>query len=549
MEKDKLKNEIEKFKIKYPNSDLIDNLTLTKDRKLWARDNIIDEYIRACQVFGIEPLQIEKINNSYIIVNIPNNVKNILIPQFVTGIKMAKNFKMISNQNQGYNSISSIMIDTDKEVKTSLEEVKRAMAFQLKMQKDTLGLNNEQKQLLENIIDKLGQSSIKQDSTDMEIKEKISELKSTIDELEKGNYDSEILEQIHHIKSEIQENGKRLFELENLVAPKLKELIKQYNMSISDDTFESCKATDIKCIPSKEYGFISKKNYCLTDEENYKNKMDAYEIKEYLSFNMVQSLKPLVEYTYNTLVAMKVMFDGMDEDTLNEIAEFKGQTNQLNNGISAIKVTGQTTLGVQVESGVNIAKATAIELFRRNKKNNLVKKFKKIYTHPNNVMQEFYEETDKDIAIYLIEYMINKDKEYKNIIKKLKIDGKSIELEYYDLIKLIHKERETETSNKITEEQTIRVAAAYISARKIMNGEDIDLDTVISFKGEYTPEQLDKNNKEHYIGDEKSRKYKEECESLFLLLIKAALVIECLSPKFVEMRVIEALKEIRKKTK
>ncbi len=173
VEKDKLKNEIEKFKIKYPNSDLIDNLTLTKDRKLWARDNIIDEYIRACQVFGIEPLQIEKINNSYIIVNIPNNVKNILIPQFVTGIKMAKNFKMISNQNQGYNSISSIMIDTDKEVKTSLEEVKRAMAFQLKMQKDTLGLNNEQKQLLENIIDKLGQSSIKQDSTDMEIKEKI----------------------------------------------------------------------------------------------------------------------------------------------------------------------------------------------------------------------------------------------------------------------------------------------------------------------------------------------------------------------------------------
>lgn len=88
----------------------VDRLFLSTDGKLRVRekDTLIDDYIDACKLIGIEPLSIQKQGNEYIVYDIPK-CKNIQIPGFVTKLYVSKDVRC-NVQSQQAQSESQFVI-------------------------------------------------------------------------------------------------------------------------------------------------------------------------------------------------------------------------------------------------------------------------------------------------------------------------------------------------------------------------------------------------------------------------------------------------------
>lgn len=91
------------------NIDKVEGLALKSNGSFMQVDDTLNKYVQSCNTLGIKPLTIEKYKDSYIVTDIPSGIKNIQIPDFVTGIRISRmlnngsgTFKLANIDNQTY---------------------------------------------------------------------------------------------------------------------------------------------------------------------------------------------------------------------------------------------------------------------------------------------------------------------------------------------------------------------------------------------------------------------------------------------------------------
>ena len=95
---------------------LVDGLSLTKDGRFMIVDDKLSKYIQSCNTLGIAPLAIEKIDDKYIITDIPSRVSTLQIPEFADGIRVSKWFNGRTNKDIMYadSSMNKLLPYIDK---------------------------------------------------------------------------------------------------------------------------------------------------------------------------------------------------------------------------------------------------------------------------------------------------------------------------------------------------------------------------------------------------------------------------------------------------
>lgn len=507
---ERLKDNMKEFKRRYPNDDLVDNLSLKIDGRFQVKDNILDEYIRACQTIGIQPLEIEKTRDGYVIVDIPSNLRNIQIPKFVHKININKRL------NGGLDGGNNRQQENNKDLDTKLNILIRKLGEQVNLhnssrasldeqkglleeilnkvseshENDNIALFNEQKRLLDLILEKIEHFENSQESTNSIVEGHLTDLKGLMEEIKEDDSNEETLRLCEELKNEIEENGRKILDTKNKLETECSSLAAQYN--------------EILEIPESA-GFINGNSEpCTNDNIKYKGVMQANNIDVYIPFDKLEILRKWLEFYYHVLTSMKLIIDSTDINMFKDFEEsqrtdtrMKSYINKIKNGIynfnknpmdgienasiegtaflmqasgRITKVAGGKAMGSAVSSvGDTLMKANAKK--KANAKCEKLDLLKKQY-ESEHVIDGFYGETDRDTAIYVLEEKYAprnlRIKAVNNEVKK--------DLEYKEILRLFDDNMQIEDNRDslnhiiFDEETKKRIALAYICARKIIRG-------------------------------------------------------------------------------
>lgn len=488
------------------------------------KDNILDEYIRACQTIGIQPLEIEKTRDGYVIVDIPSNLRNIQIPKFVHKININKRL------NGGLDGGNNRQQENNKDLDTKLNILIRKLGEQVNLhnssrasldeqkglleeilnkvseshENDNIALFNEQKRLLDLILEKIEHFENSQESTNSIVEGHLTDLKGLMEEIKEDDSNEETLRLCEELKNEIEENGRKILDTKNKLETECSSLAAQYNEILESLCNGNNADKGILEIPESA-GFINGNSEpCTNDNIKYKGVMQANNIDVYIPFDKLEILRKWLEFYYHVLTSMKLIIDSTDINMFKDFEEsqrtdtrMKSYINKIKNGIynfnknpmdgienasiegtaflmqasgRITKVAGGKAMGSAVSSvGDTLMKANAKK--KANAKCEKLDLLKKQY-ESEHVIDGFYGETDRDTAIYVLEEKYAprnlRIKAVNNEVKK--------DLEYKEILRLFDDNMQIEDNRDslnhiiFDKETKKRIALAYICARKIIRG-------------------------------------------------------------------------------
>lgn len=460
VEKNKLKKALKENKVQ------VDNLYLDTKGALREKDNLIDEYIKSCKCLGIVPLTIEKDGTDYIIVDINDTKNSIKIPPFVTGIYMTKRFSIESNKND----MNQIQISST--TSEQLIKVIKGLVFQ---QQELIKQENYNFSQLYHDLNKLYE---KQGNvlTDSSIDEKINKIGDLINELESQNKDDFILDKLNDLKTSLEVYGKGLVNFQTTILPKLTTLSSDFSQGLSEDMFTNSQLLNIDKFPKFNGVVKRKEDYWCNDEVTYNKKLKEWKLQEeteniFLPYSILEPLKGCIEYYYTILVYMHDVFKKLNKDEVEELLEFKNNVlacNYLTGTFSKDYPIGTDTgynyrIANTALMPINILKGTSAFIYKGKRSYDLYNKYKKIYDAPNEALNNFYYDTDKDVAILVIEGDLLSKKKLSKLSHKLSLKNYI----YKDLLKFFT-ESYSGINVNFTEDIENRITIAYIIAKKVI---------------------------------------------------------------------------------
>lgn len=264
-----LKNKIKEKAI------IVTNLQLTKDNRLIDKnsteDTILKDYTDSCKLLGITPLNIQKIHNEYVIVDIPNK-GTFTVPSFVDKIHLSKKI------NKSGNNVQAMTVTQDISNKQLASMISKIMEKTDKIDKTTTTIFHKQ-------IDNKRLT----DKDMQEIKDKFNTTISNISNISQEM--SELSKFINNASPEVIESSNNISELiDKLAGTSLENLDK--------NLFESSDVTNKDKI-DKNSNIIEPNNNCIMNEEAYKAK--KYDVSEnYILYNKINDILPYLNYMSNT---------------------------------------------------------------------------------------------------------------------------------------------------------------------------------------------------------------------------------------------------------
>lgn len=196
------------------NIDKVEGLALKSNGSFMQVDDTLNKYVQSCNTLGIKPLTIEKYKDSYIVTDIPSGIKNIQIPDFVTGIRISRmlnngsgTFKLANIDNQTYLiPYMNKILRTQNEIIQKIDEGNSTDEQKENADKLNKAFNEDQQEILRLISNKLGEAiqsvSISQSMVDT----KLNNILNTLQ-------DGELIEQIRDIKNWIDNDGSKLLSI------------------------------------------------------------------------------------------------------------------------------------------------------------------------------------------------------------------------------------------------------------------------------------------------------------------------------------------------
>lgn len=196
------------------NIDKVEGLALKSNGSFMQVDDTLNKYVQSCNTLGIKPLTIEKYKDSYIVTDIPSGIKNIQIPDFVTGIRISRmlnngsgTFKLANIDNQTYLiPYMNKILRTQNEIIKKIDEGNSTDEQKENADKLNKAFNEDQQEILRLISNKLGEAiqsvSISQSMVDT----KLNNILNTLQ-------DGELIEQVRDIKRWIDNDGSKLLSI------------------------------------------------------------------------------------------------------------------------------------------------------------------------------------------------------------------------------------------------------------------------------------------------------------------------------------------------
>lgn len=557
-DRDKLKALMDQYKLEH-NEDLVDNLFLTKDNKLMvSRDNIIDKYIESCRLLGIAPLEIKRLENDYVITNIPRDIRNIQIPKFVTGIKLEKR---LGTSDRDTNSLNWNKIsEDDLDIKNDIDELKKAMLYELKMQKDDLKYTNEHKGMLDEIIRGLHNIENKQELTDIQLQNHVSSINQAISDISAELPNNvAIVGSLNEIKQFLEQDSQQMYQIANNLEPTLRRLISDANSLGSGNI---TKLSDISKFPQK-LGFItSMDDYAFSSEDKYKGIYASSGSVNLIPFNVIKSMEGLVECILEIMEHMRLSLNEMDETQANKLSMFAKFSKKLSMISKTSKESTDLMKTLQTNSTANnldaIAKATPITsaikgavdltsdgIFAWKKAYNTQEGILKLLSEPCQLLNEFCGKSDIDVLQFLLERRLGFIAKRKDKLKKELYDRKvTLYRNYKELNDYLDRSAQDTSKNgagtSLRDKTIDRIATAYIVSRKIVEGKIFDLDLIPNLSYDSSAQLLETHP--YYIGKEGERKYRSFYIGVLLSFMEPILLLEGFTPKFAHNNIIEPLK-------
>lgn len=462
VEKNKLKKALRENKVQ------VDNLYLDAKGALREKDNLIDEYIKSCKCLGITPLTIEKNETDYVIVDINDTKNSIKIPPFVTGIYMDKRFSIDSNKND----MNQNQIQISSTTSEQLIKVIKGLVFQ---QQELIKQENYNFTQLYHDLNKLYE---KQENvlTDSSIDDKIDKISELINDLESQNKDDFILDKLKDLKTSLEVYGKGLVNFQTTVLPKLTTLSSDFSQGLSEDRFTNTELLNINKFPKFNGVVKSKEDYWCNDEISYNKKLKEWKSQEgkeniFLPYSILEPLKGCIDYYYTILVYMRDLFKRLNQDEVEELLEFKNNVfacNYLTGTFSKDYPIGTDTgynyrIANTALMPINILKGSSVFIYKMKRGYDLYNKYKKIYDAPNEALNNFYYDTDRDVAILVIEGDLLSKKKLSKLSHKLSLKNYI----YKDLLKFFT-ESYSGINVNFTDDIENRITIAYIIAKKVI---------------------------------------------------------------------------------
>lgn len=263
------------------NIDKVEGLALKSNGSFMQVDDTLNKYVQSCNMLGIKPLTIEKYKDSYIVTDIPSGIKNIQIPDFVTGIRISRmlnngsgTFKLANIDNQTYliPYINKIL-RTQDEIIQKIDDGNSTDEQKENADKLNKAFNEDQQEILRLISNKLGEAIQSISVSQSIVDDKLNSILSTLQ-------DGELIEQVRDIKHWIDNDGSRLLSITSSNSDTLNRIGVYLDKQDKNDIAFGYNPNDMKGIP-----FVcDPAMYAFASEEKWNTLLD--DIKNNSGYNL-----------------------------------------------------------------------------------------------------------------------------------------------------------------------------------------------------------------------------------------------------------------------
>ena len=198
-------------------------------------DDKLSKYIQSCNTLGIAPLAIEKIDDKYIITDIPSRVSTLQIPEFADGIRVSKWFNGRTNKDIMYadSSMNKLLPYIDKLDKGQVEVLNKLN----KICNDNSKFSNRQIQVIGNMLDKIGSKLDGVAGSQEAIALKINNMTANIDRTLEIVSDDNDRKQLEYVRNWIDTDGRKLVELANSTSDAANQIVSNIEKHEKEDKY------------------------------------------------------------------------------------------------------------------------------------------------------------------------------------------------------------------------------------------------------------------------------------------------------------------------
>lgn len=507
--------------------------------RLTNKDELVEEYKKACQILGIAPVTITTINTGeYMVSDVPYD-KITKIPDFVECIHVHKRFNSHGQGNVAGNTNANASTQNSKSsldmLDFRLETLYRYLRNNIEglinssttSQTDITGL----RQLLTGIerkVDQLGvnisgvQSDIGQSSN--EIEQKMKDMSDVLDEIYQAQGSLNISGELSTLKTEVLDGINQVMTLQNAVKPVLDDMSVKYTAFVNSGGFNQNKIQDFDKIT--KFIRTTEEDYIMQSRAAYDNFVTPNKPEAILiPYDKLELLRDDVDFLYKTYDIFSEYFDGLKQEEFDYLQDFMSGNNALNkfiNVVNEVPVVG-SVVGKTTTSLKSIHNTIQEGLIYKKK----LRVFTDIYTNSNIVLDQFYCDKDADIIKFLFEYKVLKKNENGSYSKSLKGNSEKDKLVHYRLLfRTIHaiKQKQQIVMN---EEVIKRLTVAYILSEKILRNEVQLLNITDYYMGD---NKLDATQNGH-LDTLTIRKYKGFHNSILYVLMHSVLILLGYTPE------------------
>lgn len=503
------------------------------------KDELIEEYKKACRTLGIAPVDIMVTNkDEYVVTDVPYN-RVTKIPDFADGIVLQKKFikgqvnnATQANGNSSTNTKSSLdMLDLRVEalfkyLKLNIDKlVVGSDENKAEVENLQQTLDSMQQTLLQSVgqlgsdIDGL-QNDLGQSSSDIE--QKMNDISDILDNISQAQSNLNISSELSNFRTEVLDGINQVVTLQNAVKPVLDDISNRYNNYIASGGFNQSRIRDFDKLP--KFLRTSESDYALQSNTFYNNFVSQIRPETMLiPFDKLDSLRDDIDFLYNTYDIFDEFFDGLKQEELDYINEFTSGNSSLNNFVDG---TGMFIKGVKGAS--NICKSLHNTIQDRLNYNKKLNTFYNIYTNSNLVLDQFYCDKDVDVLKFLFEYKVLKKSSNGSTSTSSFGKPNKVKVVHYRLVfRTIYQIRQEHNITLANEEVIKRLAIAYILSEKILRNEI----PVINIIGYYADDVNLRSGGSGGLDIKTIYKYREFHHSIMYVLMHSILVLLGFTPE------------------
>lgn len=517
------------------------------------KDEMIEEYKKACRTLGIAPVDIVVTNkDEYVVTDVPYN-RVTKIPDFADGIALQKKFMkgQVNNTTQTNGSSST-------NTKSSLDMLDlrvEALFKYLKLNIDKLVISSvENKTDVENLqqtldsmqqtllqsVGQLGsdinglQSDLGQSSSDIE--QKMTDIENMFNSLDSAIGTLATSTDVIDLKSDVLSNVRQLITSQTSAKQVLDDLNNKYSQFVLGGGFNQSKIKDFDKIP--KFARVKTDEYVLSSQNSYnafvtQNKPGSVLIP----FNELMAMKDDIEYLYNTYTIFEEFFNDLKDEDCITMGDFVNCVNFLGEGANGVmKFSGKSTVKLN----------TFLDMFNKaviTKKgyNKAFSNFYGIYSNASVILDQFYCDKDEDILKFLFEYKILKKNDTgayspSFMWKKTLVHYRLI---FRTLYEIGSKRQLTISDGELVK----RIAVAYIVSEKLLNQKITTISLTI------TPHYITDSENTRFINApdmtiEQFHKYMALYKSIHYVLMHSFLVYMGIEPELSYNVIISTMKEL-----